>query len=109
MESKHETTHWVRIYLSGPLPVIEQTCRDYCYAVGLCVTVDATLFIYTGGEERGAVVGLVNYPRFPTTGQQLWAKARDLAELLVMATHQRSALIVDPHYTEWITREQDKP
>jgi hypothetical protein len=73
----------------------------------LCTTIEPTLFIYTGGEESGYVVGLVNYPRFPTSPEALLQRARDLMHALLAATHQHSALLVAPDVSEWITcREQ---
>lgn len=99
-------TFTVRIYLSGPLAVAEQVCREYCL-IGLCVTVEPTRFIYTGGEETGVVVGLVNYPRFPSTPDAITEKAYVLAEKLVIAMHQHSALVVGPKETLWMTLRDD--
>ena len=73
---------------------------------GLCVTIEPTLFIYTGGEEFGYVVGLVNYPRFSTTPEVLNARALHIAEMLVEMTHQHSALVVTPRNTTWMTKRE---
>lgn len=100
-----EPTFWVRLYLSGPIEVAKQVIRERCFAAGLCVTADPTQFIYTGGEESGYVVGLLNYPRFPSTPDAITEQARSLMEELLLATHQRSALMVTPERTEWVTRE----
>ncbi|MCK9595811.1 hypothetical protein M0R19_01350 [Candidatus Pacearchaeota archaeon] len=48
---------------------------------GLCVTVTPTKFIYKEGNEIGAIVGLINYPRFPTTEKQLEEDAEKIAQL----------------------------
>ena len=96
-------TFWVRIYISGPLAVAEQLLRQECLREGLCVTIDPTKFIYTGGEESGYVVGLVNYPRFLTTPDLLWARARSLAELLLAGTFQQSVLLVSPARSLWLS------
>lgn len=106
MRRLEQTTFSVRVYVSGPLAVAEQVCREYCL-VGLCVTVEPTRFIYTGGEETGVVVGLVNYPRFPSTPEQITEHAYKLAELLVVAMHQHSALVIGPKETLWMTRRED--
>ncbi len=103
MKTKQTDTYWVKIYLSGPMNVIEQTCRQDCFEQGLCVTVEPTKFIYTGGEETGAVVGLVNYPRFPNTPERIWGRARELALRLLSSTHQHSVLLAAPDKTEWMT------
>jgi hypothetical protein len=99
-------TFQARIYVAGPQGIAEQVCREYCYEVGLCVTVEGTRFIYTGGEETGVVVGLVNYPRFQSSGAEVSEKANALAEKLLVAMHQHSALVVGPERTIWMTRRE---
>jgi hypothetical protein len=106
MTTKTEKTYWARIYLSGPIDVIRQTCRQECIEAGLCVTVDETLFIYTGGEEFGAVVGLINYPRFPCSESALFERAEKLALRLLESTFQHSVLIMATNKTEWITKRE---
>lgn len=97
-------THTVRLYLSGPIEVAKQVIREHVLAHPQCVTIEPTTFIYTGGEEQGYVVGLLDYPRFPSTPQEITEYARDLARKLLDATFQHSALIVAPDTTEWITK-----
>lgn len=106
MITKTSNTYWVKICISGPIDVIEQTCREECLRDGLCVTIDPTRFVYTGGEEIGAVVGLINYPRFPKDPEQIWERALDLAEKLLDATCQHSVLIMNPSYTTWKTKRE---
>lgn len=107
MKTETATTWWAKIYLSGPLAVIEQTCREECLEVGLCVTVTPTRFIYTGGEETGAEIGLINYPRFPKEDFEVTATARRLALRLLKATCQHSVLVMTPDTTEWFTNRQE--
>jgi hypothetical protein len=109
MNTKTEKTYWVRIYLSGSMATIEQTCRKDSLKEGLCITVEPTKFIYTGGEESGAVVGLINYPRFPTTPDTIWARSVNLALRLLNATYQHSVLVMSPEITEWITKREISP
>ena len=101
-------TFWARIYISGPIHAVEQACRAECLREGLCVTVEPTKFIYTGGEETGCVVGLINYPRFPSLPMAIEARARWLALILLDATHQHSVLLMTPEITEWITKRENK-
>lgn len=104
------STFTVRLYLSGPMDVAKQIIRAECLREGLCVTVEPCTFIYTGGEEAGYVVGLLNYPRFPTTKAALTERARDLMHKLLDGTYQHSALLVTQEATEWVTkREEVKP
>ena len=103
---KHETvaTFTVRIYMSGPFDVAKQIIRSECLREGLCVTIEPTTFIYTGGEEAGYVVGLLNYPRFPSSPDALTERARDLMQKLLDGTFQHSGLLVTPVLTEWISK-----
>jgi len=96
-----EGTWWVKIYISGALSVIEQACRKFCLEEGLCVTVEPTKFIYTGGEEIGAVIGLVNYPRFPCDRDVIDETAQRLATDILDSTAQQSVLIMNPDQTAW--------
>ena len=106
MITKTEKTFWVRIYASGPIETAKTVCRKYCLGVGLCVTIEPSLFIYTGGEETGYCVGLIQYPRFPAKQSVILAKARELAERLLNETAQHSILIMTPTKTEWITKRE---
>lgn len=96
-------TFWVRIYMSGPIEAAKQALRAECLREGLCVTIDPTLFIYTGGEEAGFVVGLVNYPRFPSTPEVITRRAEQLIDALLSATHQHSAMLMTPEATRWVS------
>lgn len=110
MTTKFAPTHEVKIYTTGSLQRIQEICREYCYFVGLCVTVTPTLFIYTGGEESGVEIGLRNYPRFPSTEEELRGVAERLANKLLHNLHQHSILITDSKGdTVWYTlREENK-
>ncbi len=101
---KPDPTYQIKLYVAGPIDVAKQILRGECLREGLCVTIEPTDFIYTGGEEAGYVVGLLNYPRFPGTPQQLWERAHHIAELLVGGTHQHSILLVAPDTTQWLSR-----
>jgi hypothetical protein len=100
---KSTPTFWARLYLSGPIDVAKQVCREECLREGLCVTIEPTTFVYTGGEEAGYVVGLINYPRFPSDPAAILARAKELAVHLMQRTAQWSALVMTPDGTEWLT------
>jgi ferredoxin len=103
MNSVQIQAHWVKLYLSGPIEVAKQIIREECISAGLCVTIEPTTYIYTGGEEQGYVVGLINYPRFPSTLEAIDARGRELMERLMLATFQGSALMMTPHTSVWIS------
>ena len=106
MITKSVKTIWAKIYISGPVELVESICREYCSVVGLCVTVTKTKFIYTGGEEDGVEVGLINYPKFPLKNGEveIRQKANKLAMVLLDKTFQDSVLVMTPTKTEWHTK-----
>jgi hypothetical protein len=107
MIEKTAPTFWAKIYISGPIEIAEQIIRAECLREGLCVTIEPTKFIYTGGEEEGYVVGLINYPRFPATPNDIVIKAIYLANLLLEGTYQHSVLIMTPNNTTWLTKREN--
>ena len=103
METLKYPTHQIKLYLSGPIEVAKQVVRKFCFYQGLCVTVEPTTYIYTGGEEQGYVVGLLNYPRFPSHPRGLEETADRLAITLLEQTYQKSVLIVGPDESKWLS------
>lgn len=99
---KTSPTNQINLYLAGDINVAKQVLREDCMREGLCVTVTACDYIYTGGQEAGYCVGMVNYPRFPSKPAELLNRAIYLAELLAKRTCQWSALVVAPKKTYWI-------
>jgi hypothetical protein len=104
---KKEPTTRFDIFIAGDLAQAKQACREYCFAVGLCVTVEPVTYIYTGGEEEGVRVGLINYPRFPADKATIRAKAKELADKLLERLCQHSYSIVGPDETEWFSRRPE--
>lgn len=74
----------------------EAICQEYCDEVSLCVTVTPTRFIYKKGNEPGCIVGLINYPRFPSTPEEIFDKAVNLANLLMIELGQFRVTIQAP-------------
>jgi hypothetical protein len=95
------------IFIAGDLNQAKQTCRSECFSRGLCVTVEPVTYIYTGGEEQGVRVGLINYPRFPSDFEALQRRARELAHQLMHDLYQHSYSIVGPEETEWFSRRPE--
>lgn len=95
-------SHSVKIFIAGDLYKIRTVCRHYCLC-GLCVTVTPTEFIYTGGAETGAEIGLINYARFPMEAEKIDEHMFALAKLLMNACCQKSCSVVTPtesHYLQ---------
>ena len=97
-------TFWVEICIAGPIDVAKQVIRRHLAEVGLCVTVKEADYLYTFGEESGYIVRLINYPRFPSTKEELNAKALELAEKLLEGTGQGSFTLINPFETTFYSR-----
>lgn len=104
MKSETASTYTVLLKMAGDIQDAKRIIRLEVYPPneGLCVTIDRTLFIYSGGEEEGFVVGFLNYPRFPSEPDALWTRAKNIALKLMSQLGQWSALMVAPDKTEWL-------
>lgn len=101
-------TYVLTIFIAGNYKLAVKTCQTYCDKVGLCVSLEKTRYIYTGGEEIGVSVRLINYPRFPTTEEDLWFKAEVLGHELIKELKQESFSILGLDKTKWFSyREVD--
>ncbi len=78
---------------------VERIVQDYCNRIGLCITLAPTKFVYTNGNEPGVMIGLINYPRFPSTPQKIRKQAMNLAAILKEKLKQRRMSIAFPDKT----------
>lgn len=78
---------------------IEAICQQYVGENGLCVTVTPTTFLYKHGQEPGCIIGLINYPRFPSKPSHIEAHAKALAKELKAKLGQLRVSIVFPDKT----------
>ena len=93
-----EQSYWVRIYISGPIDMIKQVCREYVLC-GLCVTITPTTYIFSHGEEEGAMIELIRYPKYPDSPgdeSDCWDVMCELAEFICDNIHQGSYTVMDP-------------
>lgn len=101
---RHEPTKVVELFMAGDIEHGKQIIRRFCMDRPCCVTVTPTSYIYRGGEEAGFVVGVRNYPRFPSDGYSLREIARDLGDSLRSELGQDSYMVVDHGgQTTWST------
>ncbi len=100
METNLCPTYYARIYIAGDYREAMNLCREYVQR-GLCVTVTPTEYIYTGGQQSGVIVELINYPRFPADKNEILKQAQGLAEVLRDRLFQRSYSIMTPETTYW--------
>jgi hypothetical protein len=67
---------------------VYKICEGFCDKKGLCVSITSTNFIYTKGNEPGVIIGLINYPRFPSTEEEIYNTALDLSSQLLIRLEQ---------------------
>lgn len=108
LETKTVTTHEATIYVGAwdrdtgkvvGTDTVRQVAQEYVDEVGLCVFVYEGQYIYTDGRERGAAVHLMNYPRFPSTREEVEQHAIELAERLLEALNQYRVSVKTPEAT----------
>jgi len=93
----------VSIFIAGDYAKALELCRAYCDETGFCVTVTPTAYVYTGGQESGVIVGLINYPRFPSEPRAIWHRADELGKRLCGSLGQDSYTIQAPDKTVWFS------
>lgn len=96
MEPQSCSAYPVSIFIAGDRDEASRLCRAHCDAIGLCVTVTPTEYVYTGGQEQGVIVGLINYARFPKEPAEIEAQALGLAAMLRIELGQQSFTIQTP-------------
>lgn len=79
--------------------------QAYVNTMKLAVTLTSTEFIYVDGREPGIIVGLINYPRFPSTPDKIRELALELARLLQRRLGQMRVSIVFPDETVMLEAE----
>lgn len=103
MRRETSASYPVSIFVAGDHDEAKAICRKFCDEEGLCVTVTPTAYVYTGGEEGGVIVGLINYPRFPSEPTHILSTARLLAIELMHKLEQQSASVQTPDETLWLS------
>ena len=88
-----------------PIEEVEAICQKYCNEIGLCVTVTPTKFIYKDGCEKGAVIGLINYPRFPSTEKEILERAEEIAGYCLHQFKQNRISIISTTGTYMIDKK----
>lgn len=101
-------TFWANIFVgrkntkTGMIHHIDKArelCSDYVNSVGLCVTFTPTEYIYSDSDkedtgEPGFVVGLINYPRFPSEPHIIRRRTMELARILKKAMEQHRVTVM---------------
>ncbi len=80
-------------------------CQKICDEVGYCFTITPTYFTYKNGSEPGAVIGLIDYPRFEMDEGSIFQTAKNLATILKDFLGQNRVTITCPDWTYMIGDE----
>lgn len=81
---------------------VYEICQKYTNEIGWCVTVTPTKFIYKNGSEPGVIIGVIQYPRFSLSEEELRGRTITLAEILLVELGQFRISIVFPNEIEMI-------
>lgn len=68
--------------------------QQYCNKIKIGLTVTPTTFFYVNGMEDGAIIGLIQYPRFIVTEEELKERALTLGKKLLKKFNQERLTIV---------------
>lgn len=80
----------VRIYMAGDYDTARAVLRKHCSMEGACFSIQRADYIYSGGEEAGFVVNMINYPRFPSNISRIFALAATIGHKLMEELGQGS-------------------
>jgi len=81
-------------------------CDRYVNEIKQCVTITPTEYHYVDGNEDGAIIGFINYPRFPKEGDEIIDRAFALAEKLMVGLDQKRVSVVTPFQTYMLENEE---
>ncbi len=85
---------------------VEKILKNYVNTFSSdCYSLTETKFIYTGGHEKGVVVGLINYPRFERTNEHILQNAIDIGSMLMYKLNQYRVTITTPTKTYMLENE----
>lgn len=107
MKHVEASSYPISIFMAGDASAATDYARRFCDEQGLCVTITPTTYAYTGGQKPGFVVGLINYPRFPSSSDELWSIAEALAAYLRERLYQDSYTIQAPNRTVWFSHRAE--
>ena len=95
-EWREEMEHpwWAWVYVGGSMDIADRVCREAVFPKGLCVTLEPVKYYFGGGTEDGFRVGLIQYPPFSETEDELMDKAKDIGKKLCEANYQWSFTVV---------------
>ena len=101
--SIHVALHVRNAGITHSISAAENICQKYCDETGFCVSVTPTKYVYKDGWEQGAIVGILNYPRFSQNPDVLRERTIILATELMLGLEQMRVTIDFPNDTVMLT------
>ena len=99
------------IYLSATTPegyhydAVAQVLENWV-ATGGCVSICDCDYVHTDAYEMGYKLTLINYPRFPSTPEELTERALELAKILKNACNQNRVSVVTTDKTYMLEEDE---
>lgn len=93
----------IRIWIAGDYQEAKRILRDRCFQQGACYSIQPVDYIYSGGEEAGVCVTLINYPRFPKSPELILEDALSVAQALRVGLNQGSYTVETPEETRFVS------
>lgn len=86
---------------------IRKICQSFVDDEKDCVTITPTEFVYVNGNEPGAIIGFINYPRFSRSEIEIKNRAIKLAEILMKELKQYRVTITTPEYSIMLENDNE--
>jgi len=94
------------IWIAGDYNRARFGCNNYCSSRGACFALTRVDYIFSGGEEAGVRVTIINYPRFPKSPDELKNTAIEMAYYLMAYLNQTSCSVEGPEESVFISRKK---
>ncbi|MHA1738532.1 MAG: hypothetical protein ACTSWD_08090 [Candidatus Heimdallarchaeota archaeon] len=72
----------------------KKICSEYVNTIKWCITFTKTEYLYVDGSEKGFMIGVIRYPRFPLSKKELQKRTIALAQVLKKNLHQNRVTVV---------------
>lgn len=86
-------TFYANIHLAGDYSTCKSVCREIAYTFGFCFQISEVDYIYTGGQESGVLIRVINYPRFPRDPEEITKLCIEFAKKISAVMCQKSFTI----------------
>lgn len=83
-------TFYANIHVAGDYDTARAACREITYTFGFCFQIHKVDYIYTGGEESGLLIRVINYPRFPRDPEEITNLVTEFGKIIATKLCQKS-------------------